>query len=272
MSRKAVELHYERHHRAYVDKLNSQLEEGSTTALLPLDELVKFSYNHGNPLPYFNNASQAWNHDFFWQSMEPEGGGKPEEGDLLSLIERDFGSFENFVKDFKKAAASQFGSGWTWLVVKPTNIVPDRFYQGPRVLAGRSDERVKVGRLVVENTPNALNPLIWDHVPLLAIDVWEHAYYVDHENERKKYIDTFLENLVSWNAVSERLQRARNFVLMEVPEHEEDEEDGMTDAEWLSVHVNSRAAGRKSEEEEQAEAEKVASEKGRKRRSVVSEQ
>jgi Fe-Mn family superoxide dismutase len=114
ISKQTLEFHWGKHHRAYVDNLNKQIEN-TDLERNTLDEIVKISYNNGNPSPAFNNAGQAWNHDFYWASMKPGGGGKPE-GELLSLIERDFGSYETFLTNFKTAATTQFGSGWAWLV------------------------------------------------------------------------------------------------------------------------------------------------------------
>eukprot|EP00246_Nothoceros_aenigmaticus_P016996 TRINITY_DN8009_c0_g1_i2.p1 TRINITY_DN8009_c0_g1~~TRINITY_DN8009_c0_g1_i2.p1 ORF type:complete len:279 (+),score=51.22 TRINITY_DN8009_c0_g1_i2:21-857(+) len=191
MGKATLEYHWGKHHRTYYDNLNKQIE-GTDLGGNTLEEIIKISYNNGNPLPVFNNAAQAWNHDFFWQSMAPGGGGKPS-GEILQLIVRDFGSFENFVTDFKSAGATQFGSGWAWLVLKRE-------------------------KLVVEKTPNAINPLIWGHIPLLTMDVWEHAYYLDYQNRRPDYITAFVDHLISWDAVAARLERAKAFVNLGEPE------------------------------------------------------
>ncbi|KAA8533939.1 hypothetical protein F0562_031456 [Nyssa sinensis] len=133
----------------------------------------------------------VWNHDFFWESMKPGGGGKPS-GDLLELIDRDFGSFEGFVEEFRSAAATVFGSGWAWLAYKSNSPSGD-------------DKKLEVVK-----SPNAVNPLVWDYYyPLLTIDVWEHAYYLDFQNRRVDYISIFMEKLVSWEAVSSRLETAK---------------------------------------------------------------
>ncbi|KDO57690.1 hypothetical protein CISIN_1g026199mg [Citrus sinensis] len=134
-----------------------------------LEDVVIASYNKGDLLPAFNNAAQAWNHDFFWESMKPGGGGKPS-GELLGLIERDFGSFEKFLEEFKAAAATQFGSGWAWLVYKANNRADVANAVNP--LPSEKDKS-----LLVVKTPNAVNPLVWDYSPLLTIDVWEVNIY-----------------------------------------------------------------------------------------------
>ncbi|XP_011076548.1 superoxide dismutase [Fe], chloroplastic [Sesamum indicum] len=199
MSRETFEYHWGKHHRAYVDNLNKQIV-GTELDTKTLEEIILATYNNGDLLPPFNNAAQVWNHDFFWESMKPGGGGKPS-GELLELINRDFGSFEAFVSAFKAAAATQFGSGWAWLV-----YTTNKLNVGNAVNPRPSDEDKK---LIVVKSPNAINPLVWDHSPLLTIDVWEHAYYLDFQNRRPDYISTFMEKLVSWDAVSSRLEAAK---------------------------------------------------------------
>ncbi|MCO5600738.1 hypothetical protein L7F22_054853 [Adiantum nelumboides] len=194
MSKRTLEFHWGKHHRAYVDNLNKQIA-GTELQGLQLDELCKRGYNDGNTTAYFNNAGQVWNHDFFWESIQPGGGKKPS-GQLLHLLERDFGSFDAFLSEFKQAAATQFGSGWAWLVAKQTDPLVES----------------KHGKLVIEKTPNAINPLVLGHIPLLTIDVWEHAYYLDFQNRRPDYISTFVDNLISWDTVAARLEPAKESV------------------------------------------------------------
>lgn len=186
MSKETLEFHWGKHHKAYVDNLNKQVE-GTEAERQNLSELVLSAYNDGNPKAYFNNAGQIWNHEFFWSSMSPSGGGEPQ-GELLELISSNFVSYKEFAEQFKRAAGSQFGSGWVWLVLR------------------------KDGKLEILKTPNALTPIVWDHIPLLVVDVWEHAYYLDYHNQRPKYLSKFLDNLVSWQAVGERLAQAKAFV------------------------------------------------------------
>ncbi|CAN1273798.1 Superoxide dismutase [Fe] 2, chloroplastic [Linum perenne] len=189
MSKDTFDYHWGKHHRAYVDNLNKQID-GTDLENKLLEDVIVATHNKGDFLPAFNNAAQAWNHEFFWESMKPGGGGKPS-GELLKLIERDFTSFDKFVEEFKLAASTQFGSGWAWLVYKANKLDV-----GNAVNPRPSEEDKK---LVIVKSPNA---------PLLTIDVWEHAYYLDFQNRRPDYISTFIEKLVSWEAVSARLEAA----------------------------------------------------------------
>ncbi|GMH22840.1 hypothetical protein Nepgr_024683 [Nepenthes gracilis] len=198
MSKKTLEYHWGKHHRGYVDNLNKQLV-GTELDGIALEDVIRATYNKGDLLPPFNNAAQIWNHDFFWESISPDGGGKPS-GELLRFLERDFGSFEAFVQQFKSAAATQFGSGWAWLAYKPSRL------DAGNAINPRPSEEDK--KLIVVKSPNAVNPLVWDYYPLLTIDVWEHAYYLDFQNRRPDYISLFMEKLVSWESVSNRLETA----------------------------------------------------------------
>eukprot|EP00210_Caulerpa_lentillifera_P003596 g3431.t1 len=179
MSEKTFEFHWGKHHRAYVTNLNNQIND-TELADKSLEEIILVSWNNGSPTPLFNNAAQVWNHDFFWLCMKPGGGGKPS-GKLLKAIERDFGSFDGFASAFKAAGGSQFGSGWAWLV---------------------SDAN---GKLSIVKTANAENPLaLGVGKALLTMDVWEHAYYLDVQNRRPAYMDSFVESLIDWDAVAAR--------------------------------------------------------------------
>ncbi|KAI4382613.1 hypothetical protein MLD38_008555 [Melastoma candidum] len=193
MSQKMVEMHWGEYQRAYVEGLNKQLEKNNILYGCTMDELVTVTYNNGNPLPEFNNAAQVWNHDFFWESMQPGGGDIPKQG-LLQQIEKDFGSFLDFREQFIEAALSLFGSGWVWLVLK------------------RQKKKLEVVK-----TSNAITPLVWDDIPILALDVWEHAYYPDYKNDRSSYVNAFLDHLVSWNVATGRMIRAEAFVNLGEP-------------------------------------------------------
>ncbi|KAJ7518738.1 hypothetical protein O6H91_20G005900 [Diphasiastrum complanatum] len=186
MSKETLELHWGKHHRGYVDKLNKQIAN-TDFERYNLEDLINVSYNNGNPQPIFNNAAQVWNHDFFWDTLRPHGGKEPS-GQVLDRITKQFGSYDAFVEDFKHAATTLFGSGWVWLSLK------------------------KDTELVVEKSLNAINPLVWDHIPLLSLDIWEHAYYLDFQNERGAYINMFFDNLINWEAVENRLNRAKGFI------------------------------------------------------------
>ncbi|KAG2692256.1 hypothetical protein I3760_08G044300 [Carya illinoinensis] len=231
MSQETLEYHWGKHHRGYVENLNKQIV-GTELDGMSLEDIIIVSYNKGDLLPTFNNAGQIWNHNFFWESMKPGGGGKPD-GDLLKLIERDFGSFEKFVEEFKSAAATQFGSGWAWLAYKA-----NRLEVGNAVNPRPSDEDKK---LVIVKSPNAVNPLVWDYSPLLTIDVWEHAYYLDFQNRRPDYISIFIEKLVSWDAVSSRLEIAKARAAEREREEErkkKEEDDKMADGETAEMYVD----------------------------------
>ncbi|XVF11327.1 hypothetical protein REPUB_Repub08aG0018000 [Reevesia pubescens] len=232
MSKGTFDYHWGKHHRAYVENLNKQIV-GTELEGLSLEDIILVSYNNGDILPTFNNAAQAWNHEFFWESMKPGGGGKPS-GDLLDLIERDFGSFERFIEEFKSAAATQFGSGWAWLAYKANRLnVENAVNPWP-------SEKDK--KLVVVKSPNAVNPLVWDYFPILTIDVWEHAYYLDFQNRRPDYISIFLDKLVSWEAVSARLEKAKAQIAEREMEEErrkkEEEEEKQTDGEAVEMYLD----------------------------------
>ncbi|MFT6258645.1 MAG: Fe-Mn family superoxide dismutase [Rickettsiales bacterium] len=181
ISENTLNFHYGKHHQAYVTNLN-KLVDGTDLAGKSLEEVIKISAADSTKDGIFNNAAQVWNHTFYWNSMKPNGGGKPT-GDLLAKIEADFGSFENFASEFKTAGATQFGSGWAWLVLED-------------------------GKLKVTKTANALTPLTTNATPLLTMDVWEHAYYLDFQNARPTYMESFLSNLINWEFAAENLKNA----------------------------------------------------------------
>ena len=167
ISAETFDYHHGKHHQAYVNKLN-ELTKGKDLANKSLEELIRTTDGG-----LFNQAAQVWNHTFFWNSMKPSGGGKPS-GDLAAAIDRDFGGLSEFKEKFSAAAAGRFGSGWAWLV--------------------------KDGdKLDITSTANAGNPMTDGKTPILTLDVWEHAYYIDYRNARPKFIEAFLENLVNWD-------------------------------------------------------------------------
>ena len=172
-----VDLHYEKHHKGYLEKLEKLLR-GKPEADQSLEDLICSARGD-----VFNNAAQIWNHNFYWLSMRPGGGGEPA-GELATRIEQSFGSYIEFRAQFAAAAVGEFGSGWTWLVHGPS------------------------GGLVVCNSNDAENPLQRDLVPLLTLDVWEHAYYLDYRNERARYVDMFLDHLLDWDFVATNLTLA----------------------------------------------------------------
>ncbi len=172
ISKETLEYHYGKHHKTYVDNLNN-LIPGTEFEDLVLEEIVCRASG-----PIFNNAAQVWNHTFYWNCMQPNGGGEPE-GKLADAIRRDFGSFAAFKEAFSKAAVTLFGSGWAWLV--------------------KSGDKLEIVQ-----TGNAGNPMTSGQKPLLTCDVWEHAYYIDYRNARAKYVENFW-NLVNWDFVAQNL-------------------------------------------------------------------
>lgn len=173
ISEKTMNFHYFKHHQTYLDNLN-KLIENTEFEDMSLVDIIKKTAGISQWSAIFNNAAQTWNHTFFWNSMCQNGGGKPH-NELITDIKKSFGSYENFRKEFKEAALSQFGSGWVWLIKK--------------------DEH----NLAIMKTSNADNPIAHDLEPVLTIDVWEHAYYLDYQNKRGDFVDAFLDNLICWN-------------------------------------------------------------------------
>ncbi|MBA4748999.1 MAG: superoxide dismutase [Alphaproteobacteria bacterium] len=174
ISEKTLSFHYGKHHQAYVTNLNNLLAD-KPLVHTSLEDVIKMSAGDANLTGVFNNAAQVWNHTFYWHCLSPSGGGMPSER-LERRIQEDFGSFDAFKDAFKAAAISQFGSGWAWLVEKD-------------------------GKLAIMKTANADLPMVHGAKALLTCDVWEHAYYLDYQNRRPDYVDTFLNHLVNWDFV-----------------------------------------------------------------------
>ena len=173
ISAETIDFHYGKHHQAYVTNLNN-LIKGTEHENAELEAIIR---NSSGGL--FNNAAQVWNHTFYWNCLSPNGGGEPK-GAAKEAIEKAFGSFENFKKEFNDNAAKNFGSGWTWLVKKAD------------------------GSVAIANTSNAETPLTSADKPVLTVDVWEHAYYIDYRNSRPNYLAAFW-NLINWDFVNENL-------------------------------------------------------------------
>lgn len=195
MSEETFSYHHGKHHAAYIRNLN-RMTEGTDLANQPLEHIIAESAGEISKLGLFNNAAQAWNHDFFWKSMSPDGGGEPSGGGLADAlageIAASFGSYDGFCEEFCKAAAGLFGSGWVWLAA--------------------SGEESEASKLSILTTSNAEIPLaeLKSGGLLLTLDVWEHAYYLDFQNDRPSYIARWLENLVNWEFASERYEKFRN--------------------------------------------------------------
>ena len=174
-----ISFHYGKHHKGYVEKTNT-LAAGTPLAGKPLEEIIKRSAKGGEKQKkLFNAAAQTWNHNFYWQSMKPQGGGAPT-GTVKERIDKDFGSYEKFREQFSQTAIDHFSNGWVWLVL-------DR------------------NKLKIVETDDADTPLIRGQKPLLTTDVWEHAYYLDYKNARKDYVTAFLDKLLNWDFVATNL-------------------------------------------------------------------
>lgn len=181
ISKTTLEFHHGKHHKAYVDKTNAAIL-GTGLENATLEDIVVAAKENGDQ-GLFNNAAQTWNHTFYWNSMTPRGGGAPS-GALASAIKDAFGGVDGFADAFSAAGASQFGSGWAWLVARN-------------------------GKLEVTKTLNAETPLTdAGATPLLTMDVWEHAYYLDYQNKRPDYIDAFLTKLINWDFAEANLKKA----------------------------------------------------------------
>jgi Fe-Mn family superoxide dismutase len=179
ISATTIGFHYGKHHKAYVDNLN-KLVAGTEFAGLPLENIITTTAGKVDKAAIFNNAAQIWNHTFYWKSMSPKGGGKPP-APLKQKIEESFESVDACKKELSAAAVSQFGSGWAWLVLEG-------------------------GKIKVVKTANAGSPMTAGDKPLLTIDVWEHAYYLDYQNRRVDYVNAVLDKLINWEFATENLQ------------------------------------------------------------------
>jgi len=179
LSKETLEYHHDKHHKTYVTTANDLLK-GSGLEDKSLEEVVKLSHDKNAPL--FNNAAQHFNHSEYWKSMKPNGGGKIP-GTLEKAFIESFGSIDQMKKDLASAATTQFGSGWAWLAVKD-------------------------GQIKILKTENAGNPLLHGMEPLLALDVWEHGYYIDYRNKRPDYVKAFMESLVNWDYAADNYEKS----------------------------------------------------------------
>jgi len=183
MCQETLELHHGKHHQTYVTALNGFVEKNDALKGKSLEEIIKYSYGKEDLVPVFNNSGQVWNHNVFWESLSPTGGGIP--GALEKKLVEDFGGVDKFKETFKATALGQFGSGWAWLVLG-------------------NDGKLKITKTANANTPLATG----DGKVLLVLDVWEHAYYVDFRNRRPDFTDNFLNNLANYEAAAAKLQKA----------------------------------------------------------------
>lgn len=180
ISEETITLHHGKHHRGYIEKAN-RLIAGTSYEKQSLEEIVLGSAKK-DQTAIFNNAAQAYNHSFYWNSLDPKGGGQPK-GTIKAAIDKSFGSYNQFAEMFRQTATSQFGSGWTWLILEGD-------------------------KLTLLNTSNAHTPIAQGKKPLLTLDVWEHAYYLDYQNKRGDYVQAFLEHLVNWSFAEANLELA----------------------------------------------------------------
>jgi Fe-Mn family superoxide dismutase len=179
ISAKTLEFHHGKHHRAYVDNANKMIA-GTPLENEDVTTIIKRTFGDQSKAGIFNNVAQAWNHSFFWQCMK-KGGGKQPSGEIAKRIQSDLGGYDKFAEDFKNAGVTQFGSGWAWLILDG-------------------------GRLKIVKTSNAENTLAEGKTPLLGVDVWEHAYYLDYQNRRPDFLTAFIENLINWDFVNSQLK------------------------------------------------------------------
>ena len=180
MSRDTLEFHHGKHHKAYVDKTN-ELIAGTPVEHASLEEIVRYAKQTGNQ-KLLNQAGQAWNHNFLWPCLSPEGGGAPG-GRLAQLIDRDLGGLDGFKEAFKAEGANHFASGWAWLVLKDGKLAVTSFHDGD-------------------------TPILHGVTPLLVCDLWEHAYYLDYQNQRPKFLEAFVEKLANWDFAEQNLEEA----------------------------------------------------------------
>ena len=181
-SAKTMEFHYGKHHQAYVTTLNT-LTKDTPLGNQSVEAVIRATANDQSKAAIFDSAAQVWNHTFFWNCMRPGGGGRPT-GDVAAAIERSFGGVDKFQEQFKQAAVTEFGSGWAWLVLDGDT-------------------------LKVTKTANAVNPLSQGQTALLTCDVWEHAYYLDYQNRRPDFVESFLHHLIDWDFVARNIVKAR---------------------------------------------------------------
>jgi Fe-Mn family superoxide dismutase len=181
ISASTISFHYGKHHAAYVKKTN-ELVAGTRFADMPLERIIAETAGHPDSQKLFNQAAQAWNHTFFWNCLRPGAGGKPA-GELARRIDAELGGFDRFREQFVKAAVECFGSGWAWLADRD-------------------------GKLEVVAMPNAGTPLATGARPLITLDVWEHAYYLDYQNERPKFVNAVFDKLLNWRFAEEQCDKA----------------------------------------------------------------
>jgi superoxide dismutase, Fe-Mn family len=181
ISANTLSFHYGKHHKAYVDNLNN-LVKGTPFENASLETIITETAGKADKAGVFNNAAQIWNHTFYWHCLKPNGGGKPT-GKIATMIDSDLGGYDKFKTDFAQTCVTRFGSGWGWLVAE-------------------------AGKLKLVKTPNAETPFTKGQTPLLTIDVWEHAYYLDYQNKRPDHVNAVIDKLLNWDFAAENLSKA----------------------------------------------------------------
>lgn len=182
ISTETIGFHYGKHHATYIKKYNDMVA-GTPLDDQNIEDVIVATANNPEKASLFNNGAQAWNHSFYWNSLSPNGGGKPS-GEIAGKIDTDFGNYDAFKEELANAAATQFGSGWAWLVLDK-------------------------GQLKVVKTANAQTPLTSGMIPILTIDVWEHAYYLDFQNRRPDYVAAVIDDLLNWDFASQNFLNAQ---------------------------------------------------------------
>ncbi len=193
ISRTTLEIHHGKHHRTYVEKTKA-LAKQVRLADQPLERIIQQTAGHGGHQALFNNAAQAWNHAFYWRSLRPGGGGAPS-GEIAEYVQTSFGGYDSFVEQFAAAAIGQFGSGWAWLVLDGDGVT-------------------------ITTTSNADTPLARGQTPLLTLDVWEHAYYLDYQNRRADYAAAVIRHLLNWDFANRNLSRRQSAAQVRGPHAE----------------------------------------------------
>ncbi len=187
ISSQTISIHYGKHHATYLSNLNNLVEKNADLRSKSIVEIIKTTANKPEFKAIFNNAAQVWNHTFYWNCMTKHQKETPANGEILKKINEDFLTYENFIKEFSLAATSNFGSGWTWLIFNKNTK-----------------------KLEILNTSNAETPISTEHlVPLLTIDVWEHAYYLNYQNRRAEYVKNFVQYLINWEFVNKNLMEIK---------------------------------------------------------------
>ena len=204
LSARTLEFHHDKHHKAYVDNGNKLLA-GTDLEKDDAETIIKKVAGDASLAAVFNNVAQAWNHSFFWNCLKPKGGGHPT-GRVAQKIDADFGSYEKFAEELKNAGVTQFGSGWAWLVLKDGKLEVMKTGNADTPVANAIKQQLRVDDRLWEKEAEWLETIAYGIKPLLTVDVWEHAYYLDYQNRRPDYIQAVIDNLINWDFVNSCLK------------------------------------------------------------------